>query len=122
MAWRDGDLRRGGNHGIQAIRETERPGQRSAPVQARQVRVSPRGRLRKSRQDIPAGTLVCSMVGHDGHRGLLTAAPFEETTITAHDDAGLLEEIWSALSPRFRVAAAALDPDQGPAGAVPRSA
>jgi hypothetical protein len=85
MAWRDGDLRRGGNHGIQAIRVTERPGQRSAPVQARQVRVSPRGRLRESRQDVP-------------------------------------EESWSALSPGFRIAAAALDPDQGPAGAVPRSA
>jgi hypothetical protein len=62
------------------------------------------------------------MAGHDGHRGLLTAAPFEETTITAHDDAGLLEEIWPALSPGFRIAAAALDPGQGPAGAVPRSA
>jgi hypothetical protein len=52
----------------------------------------------------------------------LTAEPFDETTIAAHDGTGLLEEIWSALNPDFRIAAAVLDPGQGPAGAVLRLA
>jgi IMP cyclohydrolase len=73
-------------------------------------------------QDLEPGEAVLMTTYHsDGHT-VLAATPFEETTVTAHDGTELLEEIWSALNPEFRIAAAVLDPGQGPAGAVLRSA
>jgi hypothetical protein len=73
-------------------------------------------------QDLePEEAVLMTTYRSDGQT-VVTAAPFEEATITAHDDAGLLEEIWSALNPGFRIAAAVLDPGRGPAGAVLRSA
>jgi len=43
-----------------------------------------------------------------------TAAPFDEVSVTAQDNLQLLEQIWSALNPAYRVAAAVLDPATGP--------
>jgi IMP cyclohydrolase len=73
-------------------------------------------------QDLEPGEAVLMTTYHSDGQAVLTATPFEETTITAHDGTELLEEIWSALNPEFRIAAAVLDPGQGPAGAVLRSA
>jgi IMP cyclohydrolase len=69
-------------------------------------------------QDLEPGEAVLMTTYQSDGQTVLTATPFEEATITAHDGAELLEEIWSALNPRFRVAAAVLDPGQGPAGAL----
>jgi IMP cyclohydrolase len=73
-------------------------------------------------QDLEPGEGVLMTTYHSDGQTVLTATPFQETTITAHDSTELLEEIWSALNPEFRIAAAVLDPGQGPAGAVLRSA
>jgi IMP cyclohydrolase len=73
-------------------------------------------------QDLEPGEAVLMTTYHSDGQTVLAATPFEETTITAHDGIELLEEIWSALNPEFRIAAAVLDPGQGPAGAVLRPA
>lgn len=72
-------------------------------------------------QDLEPGEAVLMTTYHSDGQTVLTATPFEEATITAHDGTELLEEIWSALNPDFRVAAAVLDPGQGPAGTLLRS-
>ncbi|WP_285367011.1 hypothetical protein [Streptomyces albipurpureus] len=38
----------------------------------------------------------------------------------SHDAAELLDEMWAALAPGYRVAAAVLDPEEGPARALRR--
>jgi hypothetical protein len=73
-------------------------------------------------QDLEPGAAVLMTTYHSDGQTVMTAAPFEETTITAHSRTELLGEIWSALNPEFRIAAAVPDPGQGPAGAVLRSA
>ena len=73
-------------------------------------------------QDLEPGEAVLVTTYHSDGQTVLTATPYEETTITAHDGIELLEEIWSALNPEFRIAAAVLDPGQGPGRAVLRSA
>jgi hypothetical protein len=73
-------------------------------------------------RDLEPGEAVLMTTYHSDGQAVLTATPFEEATVTAHDGTELLEEIWSALKPKFRIAAAVLDPGQGPAGAVLRSA
>jgi len=73
-------------------------------------------------RDLEPGEAVLMTTYHSNGRTVLTAAPFEETTISAQDGAELLEEIWSSLSREFRIAAAVLDPEQGPAAALLRSA
>jgi len=42
------------------------------------------------------------------------AAPFDEVSVTAEDSPQLLDQVWSALNPAYRVAAAVLDPVHGP--------
>lgn len=42
------------------------------------------------------------------------AAPFDEVSVTAEDSSQLLDQVWSALNPAYRVAAAVLDPVRGP--------
>lgn len=49
------------------------------------------------------------------------AEPFTETTINANDGENLLNEIWTALDDRFRIAATVIDPVQGPSSAIQRS-
>jgi hypothetical protein len=73
-------------------------------------------------QDLEPGEAVLMTTYHSDGQAVLTAAPFQETTITAHDGTELLAEIWAALNPGFRIAAAVLDPAQGPARALLRSA
>lgn len=73
-------------------------------------------------QDLEPGEAVLMTTYDSDGQTVLTAPPFEETTITAHDGTDLLEEIWSALNPKFRIAAAVPDPVQGPAGAILHSA
>jgi hypothetical protein len=73
-------------------------------------------------QDLEPGEGVLMTTYHSDGQAVFTAAPFQETTITARDSTELLEEIWSALKPEFRIAAAVLDPGPGPAaGTVLRS-
>jgi IMP cyclohydrolase len=73
-------------------------------------------------RDLEPGEAVLMTTYRSDGQTVLTAAPFEETAVTAQDGAGLLDEIWSALRPEFRIAAAVLDPVRGPAGAILRSA
>jgi IMP cyclohydrolase len=73
-------------------------------------------------QGLEPGEAVLMTTYHSDGQTVLTAAPFEETTVSAHDGIDLLEEIWSALNPEFRVAVAVLDPRRGPTGTVLRSA
>ncbi|MFE7445209.1 hypothetical protein ACFU7X_32715 [Streptomyces chartreusis] len=47
-----------------------------------------------------------------------TAAPYVECGVAAENPDGLLEEIWAALNPKLRIAAAVLDLAEGPAGAL----
>ena len=46
------------------------------------------------------------------------AAPFDEVSVTAEDGPELLDQLWSALRPEYRVAAAVLDPTSGPASTI----
>jgi IMP cyclohydrolase len=73
-------------------------------------------------QDLEHGETVLMTTYHSDGQAVATAPPFQECSVTAHDSTELLEEIWSALNPEFRIAAAVLDPGQGPAaGSVLRS-
>lgn len=51
-----------------------------------------------------------------------TAPPYTEAHTGARSAAELLDEVWSSLSADHRIAAAVLDPAEGPAGALLRSA
>ncbi|HEY6786521.1 MAG TPA: IMP cyclohydrolase [Trebonia sp.] len=42
------------------------------------------------------------------------ASPFDEVSVTARNNAELLDEVWSSLNPGYRVAAVVLDPARGP--------
>ncbi|MEU0940902.1 IMP cyclohydrolase [Embleya sp. NPDC005971] len=46
------------------------------------------------------------------------AAPFDEVLITAQDGPQLLDHMWSALNPDYRVAAVVIDPAKGPGSMV----
>lgn len=72
-------------------------------------------------QDLEPGEGVLLTTYRSDGRTVDVAAPFDEITVTAQDGPGLLDEIWAALNPDFRVAAAVLDPAQGPASAIQRS-
>jgi IMP cyclohydrolase len=69
-------------------------------------------------QDLEPGEAVLLTTYQSDGRTVAVAAPFHETAVAAQDAAELLDEIWSALNPEFRVAAVVLDPAQGPASAV----
>jgi IMP cyclohydrolase len=69
-------------------------------------------------QDLEPGEAVLLTTYQSDGRTVSVAAPFHETTVAASDAAELLNEIWSALNPEFRVAAVVLDPVRGPASAV----
>ncbi|MFD8009194.1 IMP cyclohydrolase [Streptomyces sp. NPDC058955] len=68
----------------------------------------------------PGEALLMTTYRSDGQT-VAVASPFDETTTGSHDAEGLLDEIWSALNPAYRVAAVVLDPSRGPASAVQRS-
>ena len=69
-------------------------------------------------QDLEPGEAVLLTTYQSDGRTVSVAAPFHETAVAARDAAELLDEIWSALNPEFRVTAVVLDPAQGPASAV----
>lgn len=73
-------------------------------------------------RDLEPGEAVLMTTYHSDGEAVLTAAPYEEAVIAARNGTELLDEVWDALEPAFRIAAAVLDPGQGPAGAVLRSA
>lgn len=65
----------------------------------------------------PGEAVLLTTYQSDG-RTVSVAAPFHETAVAARDAAELLDEIWSALDPELRVAAAVLDPVDGPASVL----
>ena len=69
-------------------------------------------------RDLEPGEAVLLTTYRSDGQTVAVAAPFVETTVAAHDGPELLDEIWSALSPGLRVAAAVLDPNRGPASAI----
>ncbi|MFJ8626440.1 IMP cyclohydrolase [Kitasatospora sp. NPDC093550] len=73
-------------------------------------------------QDLEPGEAVLLTTYRSDGRTVLVAAPFDETTVDATTGAELLDEIWSALNPEYRVAAVVLDPAKGPAAALRREA
>jgi IMP cyclohydrolase len=87
---------------------------------------------RAARQTTNVMTLTVSSL-EPGEAALLTTyqsdgktvsvgEPFEEVTVKAVDGEELADEVWSALTPEFRVAAVVLDPLKGPAAALLRAA
>ncbi|GAA2086137.1 hypothetical protein GCM10009759_06610 [Kitasatospora saccharophila] len=72
-------------------------------------------------RDLEPGEAVLPTTYRSDGTTVATAAPFQETSVAAADGAELLEELWSALDPRFRVAAVVLDPERGPVPALRRS-
>lgn len=69
----------------------------------------------------PGEAVLLTTYVSDGER-VSVADPFVETSVGAGSAEELLDEIWSALDPRFRVAATVVNPGQGPASAIRRSA
>jgi len=73
-------------------------------------------------QDLEPGEAVLLTTYDSDGEQVSVAAPFTEAAVSARNGEELLDEIWSALDERFRVAAAVLDPARGPASAIQRSA
>jgi hypothetical protein len=69
-------------------------------------------------QELDPGEAVLLTTYRSDGRTVAVGAPYEETTVRAADGPDLLEEIWNALHPEYRVAAAVLDPAAGPASAI----
>ncbi|MGW4023520.1 IMP cyclohydrolase [Streptomyces sp. NPDC005009] len=65
----------------------------------------------------PGEAVLLTTYVSDGER-VSVAAPYAETAVEARTAEDLLDEIWSALDSRFRVAATVVDPDEGPAKAL----
>ncbi|KUM80568.1 IMP cyclohydrolase [Streptomyces griseorubiginosus] len=60
--------------------------------------------------ELPPGEAVLMTTYRSSGQHLVTGAPFTETRTTAEDAEALLDELWSALPPRLRIAAAAFTP------------
>ncbi|MGW1030247.1 IMP cyclohydrolase [Streptomyces sp. NPDC002577] len=69
-------------------------------------------------QDLEPGEAVLLTTYRSDGQTVAVAMPFDETMVTANDGRELLQEIWSALNPEFRIAAVVLDPNEGPATAI----
>ncbi|MFD7864039.1 IMP cyclohydrolase [Streptomyces sp. NPDC057682] len=72
-------------------------------------------------RDLEPGEAVLLTTYRSDGSTVAVAGPFDETTVAAHDGPELLDEIWSALNPAYRVAAVVLDPERGPASALRRA-
>lgn len=72
-------------------------------------------------QDLEPGEAVLLTTYTSDGELVSAAEPFTETTINAIDGEDLLNEIWTALDDRFRIAATVIDPVQGPNSAIQRS-
>jgi IMP cyclohydrolase len=57
----------------------------------------------------PGDVVLMTTYRSDGHH-VVTAEPFLEARTGAVDQAGLLDEVWAALTPEFRVAMAVFEP------------
>ncbi|GGX14772.1 hypothetical protein GCM10010297_40180 [Streptomyces malachitofuscus] len=69
-------------------------------------------------QDLePGEAVLLTTYESDGER-VSVAAPYSETTVEARTGEDLLQEIWSALDARFRIAATVVDPVEGPSKAL----
>ena len=68
----------------------------------------------------PGDAVLLTTYDSDGD-SVATAAPYVECDVAAEHPDGLLDEIWAALNPKLRIAAAVLDPSEGPAGALLRA-
>ncbi|MFI5527301.1 IMP cyclohydrolase [Kitasatospora sp. NPDC051853] len=73
-------------------------------------------------QDLQPGEGVLLTTYRSDGAEVLVAAPFDEVSITAQDGAHLLDQMWSALNPGYRVAAVVIDPAKGPASMLKVSA
>lgn len=73
-------------------------------------------------QDLEPGEAVLLTTYRSDGQTVSVAAPFDETTVISNDGPELLDEIWSALNPEYRVAAVVLDPTRGPGSVIQRSA
>ncbi|WP_441247930.1 IMP cyclohydrolase [Kitasatospora sp. McL0602] len=69
----------------------------------------------------PGEAVLLTTYRSDGQT-VAVAPPYQETSVGAADGDELLEEIWAALDPTYRVAAAVLDPVLGPSSAIRRAA
>ena len=69
----------------------------------------------------PGEAVLLTTYQSDG-KTVSVGEPFEEVTVKAIDGEQLADEVWSALTPEFRVAAVVLDPLKGPSSALLRSA
>jgi IMP cyclohydrolase len=72
--------------------------------------------------DLEPGEAVLLTTYQSDGKTVAVGKPFEEATVNAIDGEQLADEVWSALTPEFRVAAVVLDPLKGPAAALLRSA
>ncbi|GGN41576.1 hypothetical protein GCM10011578_090040 [Streptomyces fuscichromogenes] len=73
-------------------------------------------------QDLEPGEAVLLTTYDSDGEQVSVAAPFAEASVSARSGEDLLDEIWRALGDRFRIAAAVVDPAQGPKSAIQRSA
>ncbi|WP_416956678.1 IMP cyclohydrolase [Streptomyces sp. Agncl-13] len=64
-------------------------------------------------QDLEPGEAVLLTTYDSDGEQVSVAAPFTEAAVSARNAEELLDEIWSALDERFRIAAAVLDPAPG---------
>lgn len=69
-------------------------------------------------QDLEPGEAVLLTTYESDGEQVTVAAPYTETTVEAHTAEDLLNEIWSALDDRFRIAATVLNPADPPAKAL----
>jgi len=65
----------------------------------------------------PGEAVLLTTYESDGEE-VSVAAPFTEATVEAATSEELLDEIWTGLDERFRIAAVVLDPARGPVSAV----
>jgi len=72
-------------------------------------------------QDLEPGEAVLLTTYESDGEHVSVAVPFMEATVGARTGEELLDEIWTALDERFRIAATVLDPSQGPGSAIQRS-
>ncbi|MFD5858365.1 IMP cyclohydrolase [Streptomyces chartreusis] len=102
--------RDGGREGVLgAARRSRAGGREAADVMTLTVR------------DLAPGDAVLLTTYESDGDSVATAVPYVECAVAAEHADGLLDEIWVALNPKLRIAAAVLDPAEGPTGALLRA-
>lgn len=72
-------------------------------------------------QDLQPGEAVLLTTYESDGEQVSVAGPFTEVTVNARNGPDLLDEIWSALDERFRIAATVVAPDRGAGSAITRA-